>query len=157
MKGVSIFSKIDLRLGYHQLKNQESDIPKTTFCTRYGLYEYTIMSFGLTNAPAYFMYLMNKVFMEYLYKFIVVFIDDILIFSRVEQEHEVHLRLVWEKLRAHQLYAKFYKCEFWISKDAFLGHVITVGGVCRPWQHQTRTKLDATNKCLRDPKFPRIG
>jgi hypothetical protein len=103
MKGVSIFSKIDLRLWYHQLKNQESDIPKTTFCTRYGLYEYTIMSFGLTNAPAYFMYLMNKVFMEYLYKFIVVFIDDILIFSRAEQEHEVHLRLVWEKLRAHQL------------------------------------------------------
>jgi hypothetical protein len=84
MKGVSIFSKIDLRLGYHQLKIQELDIPKTTFCTRYGLYEYTVMSFGLPNVPAYFMYLMNKVFMEYLDKFVVVFIDDILIFSKME-------------------------------------------------------------------------
>jgi hypothetical protein len=87
------------------------------------------MSFRLTNAPAYFMYLMNKVFMEYLDKFIVVFIDDILIFSRAEEEHEVHLRLVLEKLRVHQLYAKFGKCEFWITKVAFLGHVITAGGV----------------------------
>jgi hypothetical protein len=84
MKGVSIFSKIDLRLGYHQMKIQELDIPKTTFCTRYGLYEYTVMSFGLPNVPAYFMYLMNKVFMEYLDKFVVVFIDDILIFSKME-------------------------------------------------------------------------
>jgi hypothetical protein len=106
MKGESVFSKIDLRLGYHQLKIRESDIPKTTFHTRYGLYEYTIMSFGLTNAPTYFMYLMNKVFMEYLDKFVVVFIDDILVFSMTEEEHEVHLRLVLEKLRAHQLYAK---------------------------------------------------
>jgi hypothetical protein len=100
MKGASIFSKIDLRSGYHQLKIQESDIPKTTFHTRYGLYEYTVMSFGLTNAPAYFMYLMNKVLMEYLDKFIVVFIDDILIFSKMMEEHEEHLRLVLEKLRS---------------------------------------------------------
>jgi hypothetical protein len=129
IKGVNVFSKIDLRLGYHQLKIQESDIPKITFCTRYGLYEYTVMSFRLTSAPTSFMYLMNKVFMEYLDKFVVVFIDDILVFSRTEEEHEVHLRLVLEKLRAHQLYAKFSKCEFWITEVAFLGHIISAGGV----------------------------
>jgi hypothetical protein len=110
MKGASVFSKIDLRSGYHQLKIRESDIPKTTFCTRYGLYEYTVMSFGLTNAPAYFMYLMNKVFMEYLDKFVVVFIDDILIFSKTKEEHEKHLRMVLEKLRSNQLYVKLSKC-----------------------------------------------
>jgi hypothetical protein len=87
------------------------------------------MSFGLTNAPAYFMYLMNKVLMEYLDKFIVVFIDDILIFSRTEEEHEVHLRLVLEKLRAYQLYAKLSKCEFWLTEVAFFGHVISARGV----------------------------
>jgi hypothetical protein len=103
MKGASMFSKIDLRSGYHQLKIRESDIPKTAFCTRYGLYEYIVMSFGLTNAPAYFMYLMNKVFMEYLDKFVVVFIDGILIFSKMEEEHEKHLRMVSEKLRSNQL------------------------------------------------------
>jgi hypothetical protein len=99
MKGASVFSKIDLRSGYHQLKIQESDIPKTAFHIRYGLYEYTVMSFGLTNAQVYFMYLMNMVFMEYLDKFVVVFIDDILIFSKMEEEHKKHLRLVLEKLR----------------------------------------------------------
>jgi hypothetical protein len=101
MKGASVFSKVDLRSGYHQLKIWESDIPKNAFHTWYGLYEYTVMSFGLTNAPAYFMYLMNKVFMEYLDKFVVVFIDDILIFSKTEEEHEKHLRLVLEKLRSN--------------------------------------------------------
>jgi hypothetical protein len=92
MKGASVFSKIDLRLGYHRLKIQESDIPMIAFRTRYGLYEYTVMSLGLTNAPAYFMYLMNKVFMEYLDKFVVVFINDFLIFSKTEEEHVKHLR-----------------------------------------------------------------
>jgi hypothetical protein len=101
MKAAIAFSKIYLRSGYHQLKIWESDIPETIFCTRYGLYEYTVMSFGLTNAPAYFMYLMNKVFMEYLDKFVVVFIDDILIFSKMEEEHDKHLRLVLEKLRSN--------------------------------------------------------
>jgi hypothetical protein len=129
MKGASVFSKIDLRSGYHQLKIWESDIPKTAFCTRYGLYEYTVMSFRLTNVLAYFMYLMNKVFMEYLDKFIVVFIDDILIFSKMEEEHEKHLRLVLEKLRSNKLYAKFSKCEYWLTKVSFLGHVISAGGV----------------------------
>jgi hypothetical protein len=129
MKGASVFSKIDLRSGYHQLKIRESDIPKTIFRTRYGLYEYTVMSFGLTNAPTYFMYLMNKVFMEYLDKFIIVFIDDILIFSKMMEEHEEHLRLILEKLRSNQLYAKFSKCEFWLTEVTFLGHVIFAGGV----------------------------
>jgi hypothetical protein len=121
--------KIDLRSGYHQLKIRESDIPKTAFITRYGLYEYTVMSFGLTNAPAYFMYLMNKVFMEYLDKFVVVFIDDILIYSKDEEEHEKHLHLVLQKLRNHQLYAKMSKCEFWLKEVPFLGHVISEGGI----------------------------
>jgi hypothetical protein len=135
MKGASIFSKIDLRSGYHQLKIRESDIPKTTFCTQYGLYEYTMMSFGLTNAPAYFMYLMNKVFIEYLDKFVVVFMTMmeesqlILIFSKTMEEHEEHLRLVLEKLKSNQLYAKFSKREFWLTEVAFLGHVISAGGV----------------------------
>jgi hypothetical protein len=101
MKGASVFSKIDLRSGYHHLKIWESDIPKTTFHIWYGLYEYTVMSFRLTNVPSYFMYLMNKVFVEYLDKFVVVFIDDILIFSKTEEEHEKHVRMVLEKLRSN--------------------------------------------------------
>ena len=112
LQGAKVFSKIDLRSGYHQLKIREKDIPKTTFRTRYGLYEYTVMSFGLTNAPVYFMSMMNKVFMEYLDKFFVVFIDDIMVYSKNEEEHKEHLCLVLEKLREHQLYAKFSKCEF---------------------------------------------
>jgi hypothetical protein len=99
LRGASVFSKIDLRLGYHQLRIRPSDIPKTAFITKYGLYEFTVMSFDLTNAPAYFMYLMNIVFMDYLYKFVVVFIDDILIYSQNEQEHEEHLRKVLQRLR----------------------------------------------------------
>ena len=94
-----MFSKIDVRSGYHQLKIRVADILKTAFVSRYGLYEYTVMSFGLTNAPVYFMYLMNKVFMEYLDKIVVVFIDDILVFSKNEEEREEHLRLVLQKLR----------------------------------------------------------
>ena len=129
MRGAKVFSKIDLRSGYHQMKIRPSDIPKTAFTSRYGLFEYTVMSFGLTNAPAYFMYLMNKVFMEYLDKFVVVFIDDIMIYSKSEEEHEEHLRLVLQKLREHQLYAKFSKCEFWIKEVSFLGHIISDGGI----------------------------
>jgi hypothetical protein len=94
LHGVCVFSKVDRRSRYHQLKVQECDIPKITFDSRYGQYEFTVMPFGLTNAPTYFMYMMNKVFMEYLDKFIVVFIDDILVYSRSEEEHEGHLRLV---------------------------------------------------------------
>jgi ribonuclease HI len=105
------------------------DIPMTAFTSRYGLYEFTMMSFGLTNAPVYFMYLMNKVFIEYLDTFVVVFIDDILVFSRSEEEHEEHLRLVLQKLREHQMYAKFSKCDFWLKEVSFLGHIITNGGI----------------------------
>jgi hypothetical protein len=106
MRGARVFSKIDLRSGYHQMKIRPSDIPKTTFSTRYGLYEFTVMSFGLTNAPVYFMNLMNKVFIEYPNKFVVVFIDDILIYSKNDSDHEEHLRLVLHKLRDNKLYAK---------------------------------------------------
>jgi hypothetical protein len=129
MRGARVFSKIDLRSGYHQMKIRPSDIPKTAFSTRYGLYEFTVMSFGLTNAPAYFMNLMNKVFMEYLDRFVVVFIDDILIYSKNESDHEQHLRLVLQKLRDNQLYAKFSKCEFWIDKVSFLGHIVSNEGI----------------------------
>jgi hypothetical protein len=129
LNGSQVFSKIDLRTGYHQLKIRATDIPKIAFTTRYGLYEYTIMSFGLTNAPAYFMNLMNKVFMEFLDKFVIVFIDDILIYSKFEEEHATHLKLVLETLREHQLYAKFSKCEFWLKEVGFLGHVLSAGGV----------------------------
>ncbi|WVZ85425.1 LOW QUALITY PROTEIN: hypothetical protein U9M48_032356 [Paspalum notatum var. saurae] len=126
LKGACVFSKIDLRSGYHQLRIGPSYIPKTAFISRYGLYEYTVMSFGLTNAPAFFMYMMNSVFMEYLDKFVVIFIDDILVYSKTEEEHEEHLRL---KLREHKLYAKFSKCDFWIEEVKFLGHVISNGGI----------------------------
>jgi hypothetical protein len=123
---VCVFSKIDLRSGYHQLKIRECDIPKIAFILRYGLYEYTMMSFGLTNTPTYFMYLMNKVFMEYLDKFVVVFIDDILVYSRSEEEH---LHLALQRLRGHRLYVKLGKCEFWMKQVAFLGRVISKGGI----------------------------
>ncbi|WVZ93726.1 hypothetical protein U9M48_039683 [Paspalum notatum var. saurae] len=129
LQGACVFSKIDLRSGYHQMKIRPSDIPKTAFITRFGLYEYTVMSFGLTNAPAYFMNLMNKVFIEYLDKFVVVFIDDILIYSKMEEEHEEHLRLVLQKLRDHKLYAKLSKCEFWLDQVPFLGHIVSKGGI----------------------------
>jgi hypothetical protein len=125
MRGARVFSKIDLRSGYHQMKIRPSNIPKTAFSTRYGLF----MSFGLTNAPAYFMNLMNKVFMEYLDRFVVVFIDDILIYSKSDSDHEEHLRLVLQKLRDNQLYAKFSKCEFWIGEVPFLRHNISNGGI----------------------------
>jgi hypothetical protein len=124
-----VFSKIDLRSGYHQFRIRPSDIPKTTFIIKYGLYEFTVMSFSLMNAQAYFMYLMNSVFMDYLDKFVVVFIDDILIYSQNEQEHEEHLRKVLQRLRDCQLYAKLSKCEFWISEVLFLGHIINQEGL----------------------------
>jgi hypothetical protein len=115
LDGAMVFSKIDLRSGYHQIKIRPYDIPKIAFSTRYRLYEYLVMSFNLTNAPAFFMYLMNLVFMLELDKFVVVFIDDILIYSKNDEEHAQHLRIVLARLREHKLYAKFSKCEFWLD------------------------------------------
>ena len=123
------FSKIDLRSGYHQMKIRPEDVAKTAFVTRYGQYEFMVVSFGSTNVPTYFMNIMNKVFMDELEKFVVVFIDDILIYSETAKEHEKHLRVVLEKLRQNQLYAKFEKCEFWLEKVSFLCHVLTADGV----------------------------
>ena len=113
LAGSAVFSKMDLRLGYHQIKIRNEDIPKMAFTTCYGLYEYTVMSFSLTNAP-HILAPMNSIFMEYLDKFVVIYLDDILIYSKNEEEHAEHLRLVSMKLREHRLYAKFSKCEFWL-------------------------------------------
>jgi hypothetical protein len=129
LNGSQVFSKIDVRTRYHQLKIRTTDIPKTAFTTRYGLYEYTVMYFGLTNAPAYFMNLMNMVFMEFLDKFVIVFINDILIYFKSEEEHATHLKLVLVTLREYQLYAKFSKCKFWLKEVGFLVHVLSAGGV----------------------------
>ncbi|KAG8472896.1 hypothetical protein CXB51_034783 [Gossypium anomalum] len=129
LKGASVFSKIDLRSGYYQLRVRDSDIPKTAFRTRYGHYEFLVMPFGLTNAPAVFMDLMNRIFRPYLDRFVVVFINDILVYSRNETEHAEHLRLVLQILRDKQLYAKFSKCEFWLREVSFLGHVVSASGI----------------------------
>jgi hypothetical protein len=129
LAGAKVFSKIDLRFGYHQIKIRPSDIPKTAFSTRYGLYEYLVISFGLTNAPAYFMYLMNSVSMPELDNFVVVFIDDILIYSKNLEDYARHLHVVLQRLGDHRLYAKFYKCEFWLDTVKFLGHTISSDGI----------------------------
>jgi hypothetical protein len=112
-----MFSKIDLRSGYHQLWIRPLDIPKTVFITKYGLYEYTVMSFGLTNVSVFFLNLMNNVFMDYLDKFVVVFIDDVLIYSQSEEEHVGHLKMVLQRLREHQLYAKLSSASFGFKKS----------------------------------------
>ncbi|GJW24886.1 putative reverse transcriptase domain-containing protein [Tanacetum coccineum] len=117
LQGSSVYSKIDLRSGYHQLRVREKDILKTAFRTRYGHYEFQVMPFGLTNAPAIFMDLMNRVCKPYLDKFVIVFIDDILIYSKNKKEHKEHLKAILELLKKEELYAKFSKCEFWIPKD----------------------------------------
>ncbi|GJZ17275.1 putative reverse transcriptase domain-containing protein [Tanacetum coccineum] len=148
LQGSSVYSKIDLRSGYHQLRVREEDIPKTAFRTRYGHYEFQVMPFGLTNAPAVFMDLMNRVCKPYLDKFVIVFIDDILIYSRNKQEHEEHLKLILELLKKEELYAKFSKCEFWIPKVQFLGHVIDSKGI-----HVDPAKIESI-KDWASPKTP---
>jgi hypothetical protein len=129
LTGARVFAKIDLRSGYHQIRIRPKDIPKTAFTTRYGLFEYLVMSFGLTNPLAHFTYLMNSIFMPELDKFMVAFIDDILIYSKNEEEHAKHLRIVLTRLREHLLYAKFSKCVFWLEKIQFLGHVLSTKGI----------------------------
>ncbi|KAE8690557.1 Detected protein of unknown function [Hibiscus syriacus] len=129
LRGATVFSKIDLRSGYYQLKVKGSDVAKTVIRTRYGHYEFLVMPFGLTNAPAAFMDLMNRVFRPYLDQFVVVFIDDILIYSRTEAEHDEHLKIVLRILRQYCLYAKLSKCEFWLREVSFLGHIISARGI----------------------------
>ena len=155
LQGAKVFSKIDLRSGYHQLRIRESDFPKTAFRTRYGHYEFLVMSFGLNNAPAAFMDLMNRVFRPYLDWFVIVFIENILVYSRSELEHERHLGLVLQTLRRHQLYAKFNKCEFWLSRVGFLGHVVSADGIYVD-PHKVG-ELGATHYGDRSAEFPRIS
>ncbi|GJU99726.1 putative reverse transcriptase domain-containing protein [Tanacetum coccineum] len=148
LQGSNVYSKIDLRSGYHQLRVREQDIPKTAFRTRYGHYEFQVMPFGLTNAPAVFMDLMNRVCKPYLDKFVIVFIDDILIYSKDKKEHEEHLKAILELLKKEELYAKFSKCEFWIPKVQFLGHVIDSQGI-----HVDPAKIESI-KDWASPKTP---
>ncbi|GJR39286.1 putative reverse transcriptase domain-containing protein [Tanacetum coccineum] len=148
LQGSSVYSKIDLRSGYHQLRVRDEDIPKTAFRTRYGHYEFQVMPFGLTNAPAVFMDLMNRVCKPYLDKFVIVFIDDILVYSKNKQEHKEHLKLILELLKKEELYAKFSKCEFWIPKVQFLGHVIDSKGI-----HVDPAKIESI-KDWASPKSP---
>jgi hypothetical protein len=172
LAGAQVFSKIDLHSGYHQIKIRPSDIPKTAFSTRYGLYEYLVMSFCLTNAPAYFLYLMNSVFLQELDKFVVVFIDDILIYSKNLEDHAKYLHVVLQRLRDHHLYAKFSKCEFWLDTVKFLGHTISSDGISIDpskvqevlgWKpptsvHQIRSFLGLAGYCHRFiPNFSRIA
>ncbi|GJU28530.1 putative reverse transcriptase domain-containing protein [Tanacetum coccineum] len=138
LQGSSVYSKIDLRSGYHQLCIREEDIPITAFRTRYGHYEFQVMPFGLTNAPAVFMDLMNRVCKPYLDKFVIVFIDDILIYSKNKEEHGEHLKTILNLLRSEKLYAKFSKCDFWLDSVQFLGHVIDSSGV-----HVDPAKIEA--------------
>ncbi|GJS32937.1 putative reverse transcriptase domain-containing protein [Tanacetum coccineum] len=151
LQGSSVYSKIDLRSGYHQLRVREKDIPITAFRTRYGHYEFQVMPFGLTNAPAVFMDLMNRVCRPFLDKFVIVFIDDILIYSKNKEEHKEHLRIILELLQKEKLYAKFLKCEFWLDSMQFLGHVINSQGV-----HVDLEKVEAI-KSWSAPKFFRLS
>ncbi|GJW45395.1 putative reverse transcriptase domain-containing protein [Tanacetum coccineum] len=148
LQGSHFFLKIDLRSGYHQLRVHEDDIPKTAFRTRYGHFEFTVIPFGLTNAPVVFMDLMNRVCRPYLDKFVIVFIDDILIYSKTQEEHVEHLRLVLERLKKEKLFAKFSKCEFWLREVQFLGHVINGNEI-----HLDPSKIEAV-KNWKAPRTP---
>ncbi|GJT33093.1 putative reverse transcriptase domain-containing protein [Tanacetum coccineum] len=135
------FSKIDIRQGYHQLRVHEVDIPKIAFCTRYGHFEFTVMPFGLTNAPAVFIDLMNWVYKPYLDKFVSVFIYDILFYSKSKEDHKIHLKIVLELLKKEKLFAKYSKCEFWLQKVHFLGHVVNSNSI-----HVDPSKIDAVKE-----------
>ncbi|GJU75572.1 putative reverse transcriptase domain-containing protein [Tanacetum coccineum] len=142
LQGACYFSKIYLRSGYHQLRVHEDDIPKTAFRTRYGHFEFMVMPYGLTNALAVFLDLMNWVCKSYLDKFVIVFINDILIYSKTKEEHEVYLNLVLELLRKEKLYVKFSKWEFWLQEVHFLGHVVNQSGI-----HVDPSKIEAVKNC----------
>ena len=129
LKGAGVFSKIDLRSGYYQLRVKEVDVLKTAFRTRYSHYEFLVMPFGLTNAPAAFMDLMNMVFRPYVDQFVVVFIDDILVYSKDAQEHKQHLKIVLKTLREKKLYSKLCKCDFGLKEVFFLGHIVSAEGI----------------------------
>ncbi|GKA31290.1 putative reverse transcriptase domain-containing protein, partial [Tanacetum coccineum] len=148
LQDVCCFSKIDLRSGYHQLRVQEEDIPKTAFRTRYGHFEFKVMPFGLTNAPAIFMDLVNRVCKSYLDKFVIVFIDDILIYSKSEEDHEVHLKTILNLLKEEKLYAKFSKCEFCLKEVQFLRHMVNWDGI-----HMDPSKVESVKnwKTLESP------
>ncbi|KAD2804980.1 hypothetical protein E3N88_38357 [Mikania micrantha] len=141
LQGAKFFSKIDLRSGYHQLKIREEDVSKSAFRTRYGHYEFLVMPFGLTNAPAVFMDLMNRVFHEFLDKSVILFIDDILVYSKSKEDHEEHIRKIPETLRQKKLYEKFSKCDLWLNQVAFLGHVVSAEGIM-----MDPTKIEAITK-----------
>ncbi|GJZ39479.1 putative reverse transcriptase domain-containing protein [Tanacetum coccineum] len=147
LQGFSMYSKIDMRSGYHQLRNKEEDIPITAFRTRYGHFEFQVMPFGLTNAPAMFLDLMNRVCKPYLDKFVIMFIDDILVYSKDEEEHGKHLKIFLDLLKKERLYAKFSKCDFWLDLIKFRGHVIDRSGV-----HVDPAKIDA-NGGEKDKKY----
>ncbi|GJU50163.1 putative reverse transcriptase domain-containing protein [Tanacetum coccineum] len=148
LQGSRVYSKIDLRSGYHQLRVRKEDIPKTAFRTRYGHYEFQVMPFGLTSVPVVFMDIMNRVCKPYLNKFVIVFIDDILIYSKSKEEHAEHLKSILELLKKEELYAKFPKCEFWLSKVQFLGHMIDSEGI-----HVDPAKIESI-KDWASPKTP---
>ena len=148
LQGAWCFSEINLRSGYHQLSIRSGDVSKIAFRMRYGHYEFLVMSFGLTNAPAAFMDLMNRVFRPFLDWFVIVFIDDILVYSRSEEEHVMHLRYVLQTLREHQLYAKFSKCKFWLDQVAFLGHVVSKD-VDLKWFMQSSCFLSLINNLIK--------
>jgi len=149
--GAEVFSKIDLRSGYHQIRVKAGDISKTAFRTRYGHYEYSVMPFGVTNASGVFMEYMNQIFHPYLDQFVVVFIYDILVYSRSEEEHVEHLRIMLQVLKEKQLFAKLSKCEFWLREVSFLGHVISRGGIA-----VDPSKIDVVMQ-WESPKFPWFG
>ncbi|KAJ0587246.1 putative nucleotidyltransferase, Ribonuclease H [Helianthus annuus] len=148
LQGVACFSKIDLHSGYHQLRIQKEDILKTAFRTRYGHYEFVVMPFGLNNAHAVFMDLMNHVCKPFLDRFVIVFIDDILIYSKSKTEHTQHLRSVLELLQGNRLYAKFSKCEFWLEEVQFLGHIVNSQGI-----HVDPAKIEVVKSWV-TPKSP---
>ncbi|GJR17079.1 putative reverse transcriptase domain-containing protein [Tanacetum coccineum] len=148
LQGSRVYSKIDLRFVYHQLRVREEDISETTFRTHYGHYEFQVMPFGLTNAPAVFMDLMNRICKLYLDRFAIVFIDDILIYSKRRKEHEGHLKLIFRLLKEEELYAEFSKFDFWLSKIQFLGHVIDSEGI-----HVDPAKIESI-KDWTSPKTP---